>query len=190
MFFFALRRFISRTRKTAPTKGRTHRQTKPRLLFVIYILSHLIFIVNCFSPQKKIIFGRLCSSSHIIVAYYSRIISRSGKTYAIFLPDAPIFARFTRKRHTFSYAHTRQTFGCYRFFTFHSAIAVFPHAAAAVLSFIRLLPFSRMPLLPFYLSFGSCRFTFPRNIRGLLCSPRSLCPLWFFRRYRIKNYAV
>ena len=97
MFFFALRRFISRTRKTAPTKGRTHRQTKPRLLFVIYILSHLIFIVNCFSPQKKIIFGRLCSSSHIIVAYYSRIISRSGKTYAIFSPGAPIFARFTRK---------------------------------------------------------------------------------------------
>ena len=141
MFFFALRRFISRTRKTAPTKGRTHRQTKPRLLFVIYILSHLIFIVNCFSPQKKIIFGRLCSSSHIIVAYYSRIISRSGKTHAIFLPGAPIFARFTRKRHTFSYAHTRQTYGCYRFFTFHSALAVLPHAAAAVLSFIRLLPF-------------------------------------------------
>ena len=141
MFFFALRRFISRTRKTAPTKGRTHRQTKPRLLFVIYILSHLIFIVNCFSPQKKIIFGRLCSSSHIIVAYYSRIISRSGKTHAIFSPGAPIFARFTRKRHTFSYAHTRQTYGCYRFFTFHSALAVFPHAAATVFSFIRLLPF-------------------------------------------------
>ena len=150
MFFFALRRFISRNRKTAPTKGRTHRQTKPRLLFVIYILSHLIFIVNCFSPQKKIIFGRLCSSSHIIVAYYSRIISRSGKTHAIFLPDAPIFSRFTRKRHTFSYAHTRQTYGCYRFFTFHSALAVFPHAAAAVLAAVAVLFFTR--LLPFYLS--------------------------------------
>ena len=144
MFFFALRRFISRIRKTAPTKGRTHRQTKPRLLFVIYILSHLIFIVNCFSPQKKIIFGRLCSSSHIIVAYYSRIISRSGETHAIFLPGAPIFARFTRKRHTFSYAHTRQTYGCYRFFTFHSAVTLFHlmsrcrfifHSALAVLPF-------------------------------------------------------
>lgn len=149
--------------------------------YLFLFLSHLIFIVNCFSPQKKIIFGRLCSSSHIIVAYYSRKISHSGKTHAIFLPGAPIFARFTRKRHTFSYAHTRQTYGCYRFFTFHSALAVSPHAAVAVLFFIRLLPFYRMP---------RCRFTFPRNIRGLLCSHRSLCPLWFFRRYRIKNYAV
>ena len=168
MFFFALRRFISRTRKTAPTKGRTHRQTKPRLLFVIYILSHLIFIVNCFSPQKKIIFGRLCSSSHIIVAYYSRIISRSGKTHAIFLPGAPIFARFTRKRHTFSYAHTRQTYGCYRFFTFHSALAV--------LSFIRLLPFSRIPPLPFFLSFGSCRFPACRRCRFIFHSALAVLP--------------
>lgn len=75
-------------------------------------------------------------------------------------------------------------------FIFHSALAVFPLTAVAVLSSIRLLPFSRMPPLPFYLLFGSCSFIFPRNIRGLLCSPRSLCPLWFFRRYRIKNYAV
>lgn len=207
MFFFALRRFISRTRKTAPTKGRTHRQTKPRLLFVIYILSHLIFIVNCFSPQKKIIFGRLCSSSHIIVAYYSRIISRSGKTYAIFFAGrADIRPIHPQKTHIFIRAYPTNirllpffyfSFGSCRFtacrrcrFFFHSALAFFPHAAVAALSFIRLLPFSRMPLLPFFLSFGSCRFTFPRNIRGLLCSLRSLCPLWFFRRYRIKNYAV
>ena len=154
MFFFALRRFISRTRKTAPTKGRTHRQTKPRLLFVIYILSHLIFIVNCFSPQKKIIFDRLCSSSHIIVVKFP---ARGKRALYFFAGRADLRPLHPQNTHIFIRAYPTNirllsyfyfSFGSCRFpaycccrFIFHSALAVFPHAAVAVFSFIRLLPF-------------------------------------------------
>ena len=129
-----------------------------------------------------------------LVAYYSRILwsykfPLGENTCYFFAGRADIRPIHPQKTHIFIRAYPTNirllsffyfSFGSCRFtacrrcrFIFHSALAVFPHAAVAVFSFIRLLP-----------------FTFPRNIRGLLCSPRNLCPLWFFRRYRIKNYAV
>ena len=129
-----------------------------------------------------------------LVAYYSRILQSYNfplgeNTCYFFAGRADIRPIHPQKTHIFIRAYPTNirllsffyfSFGSCRFpacrrcrFIFHSALAVF-----------------RMPPLPFYLPFGSCRFTFPRNIRELLCSPRSLCPLWFFRRYRIKNYAV
>lgn len=156
MFFFALRRFISRNRKTAPTKGRTHRQTKPRLLFVIYILSHLIFIVNCFSPQKKIIFGRLCSSPHIIVAKFP---ARGKRAPSFFAGRADIRPIYPQNTHIFIRAYPTNirplsffyfSFGSCRFpacrrcrFIFHSALVVLPFREISEGFFVALEAFAR-----------------------------------------------
>ncbi len=107
-----------------------------------------------------------------LLAYYSRIISRSGKTYALFFcrarrysPDSP--ANFTRF----------QT----RIPDKHMAVTVFSlscgfHAALALFLLTSRCPFSRMRLLPFFLSFGSCRFPACRRCRFIFHSALAVLP--------------
>lgn len=115
-----------------------------------------------------------------LVTYYSRILwsynfPLGENTCYFFAGRADIRPIHSQKTHVFKHAYPTNI-RLLSFFTFHSALAVFQHAATAVLSFIRLLPFFRMPPLPFFLSFGSCRFPACRRCRFIFDSALAVLP--------------